>query len=133
MPYLKAIILEGLRRHPPSYVLLPHSVTEDVVLGNYLVPKNDNIYFMAADMGWDPKVWEDPMAFKPERFMGKEVDITGTKEIKMIPFGAGRRICPGYSFAILHLEYFVANLIWKYEWKAVNDHVVLSKKKNLPW
>ncbi|PRQ60117.1 putative cytochrome P450 [Rosa chinensis] len=75
-------------------------------------------------MGWDPKVWEDPMAFKPERFLsggaGEGFDITGSREIKMMPFGAGRRICPASGLAMLHLEYFVANLVWRFEWKAVD-------------
>jgi len=68
-------------------------------------------------MGWDPSVWEDPMEFKPERFLNDETfDITGSKEIKMMPFGAGRIICPGYNLALLHLEYFVANLVWNFNW-----------------
>ncbi|XP_021621199.1 cytochrome P450 89A2 [Manihot esculenta] len=132
MAYLKAVVLEGLRRHPPGHFVLPHSVTEDAKLGNYLVPKNGTINFMVAEMGWDPKVWEDPMAFKPERFMGSEevFDITGSREIKMMPFGVGRRMCPGYGLAMLHLEYFVANLVWKFEWKAVDgDDVDLSEKE----
>ncbi|KAG5245197.1 cytochrome P450 [Salix suchowensis] len=131
MPYLKAIILEGLRRHPPSHFVLPHAVTEDVVLDKYVIPKDGTVNFMVAEMGWDPKVWEDPMAFKPERFLdggGETFDITGRREIKMMPFGAGRRICPGHGLAMLHLEYFVANLIWKFEWKAVEgDDVDLSE------
>ncbi|KAF5735301.1 hypothetical protein HS088_TW15G00803 [Tripterygium wilfordii] len=101
MPYLKAVILEGLRRHPPAHFVLPHAVTEDTMLDNYLIPKNGVINFAVAEMGWDPKVWEDPMSFKPERFMssddggaGEAFDITGSKEIKMMPFGAGRRMCP---------------------------------------
>uniref|UniRef100_A0A2N9GKN8 Cytochrome P450 n=1 Tax=Fagus sylvatica TaxID=28930 RepID=A0A2N9GKN8_FAGSY len=117
MPYLKAVVLEGLRRHPPGHFVLPHAVTEDVVLDGYLVPKNAALNFMVAEMGWDPKVWEDPMAFKPERFLsgggdggGEVFDITGSREIKMMPFGAGRRICPAHGLAMLHLEYFVANL-----------------------
>ncbi|MBA0851646.1 hypothetical protein Goshw_023709 [Gossypium schwendimanii] len=132
MPYLKAVILEGLRRHPPGHFVLPHSVTEDTVLGDYLVPKNGTINFMVAEMGWDPKVWEDPMAFKPERFMRNEqvFDITGSREIKMMPFGVGRRICPGFGLALLHLEYFVANLIWKFEWKAMDgDEISLEEKQ----
>ncbi|KAJ6419484.1 hypothetical protein OIU84_029566 [Salix udensis] len=56
MPYLKAIILEGLRRHPPAHFVLPHAVTEDVILGKYAVPKDATINFMVAEMGWDPKV-----------------------------------------------------------------------------
>ncbi|KAG5241768.1 cytochrome P450 [Salix suchowensis] len=133
MPYLKAVILEGLRRHPPGHFVLPHAVTEDVILGKYAVPKDATINFMVAEMGWDPEVWEDPMLFKPERFLeseGETFDITGSREIKMMPFGSGRRICPGYGLAMLHLEYFVANLIWKFEWKAVDgDDVDLSEKE----
>ncbi|CAK9309083.1 unnamed protein product [Citrullus colocynthis] len=139
LPYLKALILEGLRRHPPAHFVLPHSVKEDTELGNYVIPKKGTVNFMVAEMGRDPKVWEDPNAFKPERFMkgGKEeevaeFDVTGSKEIKMMPFGAGRRICPGWSVAILHLEYFVANLVWRFEWKAVDgDEVDMSEKVEL--
>ncbi|XP_057969992.1 cytochrome P450 89A2-like [Malania oleifera] len=136
MPYLKAVILEGLRRHPPGHLLVPHTVTEDVTLDDYVVPKNTVVHFMVANIGWDPKVWEDPMAFKPERFLstggdgGELFDITGSREIKMMPFGAGRRMCPGSGLAMLHLEYFVANLVWHFEWKAVDgDEVDLSEKQ----
>uniref|UniRef100_A0A2N9GD48 Cytochrome P450 89A2 n=1 Tax=Fagus sylvatica TaxID=28930 RepID=A0A2N9GD48_FAGSY len=101
------------------------------------VPKNAVLIFMVAEMGWDPKVWEDPMAFQPERFLsgggdgeGEVFDITGSREIKMMPFGAGRRICPAHGLAMLHLEYFIANLIWKFEWRAVDgDEVDLSEKQ----
>ncbi|KAL5096529.1 hypothetical protein RYX36_000856 [Vicia faba] len=118
LPYLKCVVLEGLRRHPPAHFVLPHAVKEDVVLNGYLVPKDGTVNFMVAEMGWDPLVWEDPMEFKPERFLKDETfDITGSKEIKMMPFGVGRRICPGYHLALLHLEYFVANLVWNFDWK----------------
>ncbi|XVF06820.1 hypothetical protein REPUB_Repub06bG0083600 [Reevesia pubescens] len=135
MPYLKAIVLEGLRRHPPAHFLLPHRVTRDVVFNDFLLPKRGMINFMVAEMGLDPKVWDDPMAFKPERFLNSDgseefVDITGSKEIKMMPFGAGRRICPAIGLAMLHLEYFVANLIWSFDWKAVDgDDIDLSEKQ----
>ncbi|CAL5214851.1 unnamed protein product [Lathyrus oleraceus] len=130
LPYLKSVILEGLRRHPPGHFVLPHTVKEDVVLNGYLVPKDGIVNFMVADIGRDPRVWEDPMAFKPERFLKDETfDITGSKEIKMMPFGVGRRICPGYNLAMLHLEYFVANLVWNFEWKvAEGGQVDLSEK-----
>ncbi|KAL5767594.1 hypothetical protein ACOSQ2_014377 [Xanthoceras sorbifolium] len=135
MTYLKAVILESLRRHPPAHFVVPHAVTEDMVLNGYLIPKNASINFMVAGMGCDSKVWEDPMDFKPERFLkseenGKQVefDITGSREIKMMPFGVGRRICPGLGLAMLHLEYFVANLIWCYQWKAVDgDEICLEE------
>ncbi|XVE90372.1 hypothetical protein DITRI_Ditri20bG0072300 [Diplodiscus trichospermus] len=136
MPYLKAVILEGLRRHPPGHFVLPHTVREDAILGGFLVPKNATINFMVAEMGRDPKVWEDPMAFKPERFLSNDnktvevFDPTGSREIKMMPFGVGRRICPGLGLAMLHLEYFVANLVWNFEWKAMDgDEVSLEEKQ----
>ncbi|RVW21589.1 Cytochrome P450 89A2 [Vitis vinifera] len=117
MPYLKAVVLEG-----------------------YDIPKNATVNFMISEMNWNPTIWENPMEFKPERFLnnngdgdhgveGEAFDITGSREIKMMPFGAGRRICPGYGLAMLLLEYFVGNLVWNFEWKAVEgDEVDLSEK-----
>ncbi|GAB4839857.1 hypothetical protein Ancab_020566 [Ancistrocladus abbreviatus] len=134
MPYLRSVILEGLRRHPPGHFVVPHAVAEEVELGGYVVPKNAMVNFMVADMGWDPEVWENPMEFKPERFLpkerGEEFDITGSREIKMMPFGVGRRMCPAHGLAILHLEYFVANLVWNFEWKTADgEDVDLSEKQ----
>ncbi|MBA0643602.1 hypothetical protein Goklo_027875 [Gossypium klotzschianum] len=83
MPYLRAIILENLRRHPPSHFLIPHTVTKDVVLGGFFVPKNSIVIFMVVEMGRNPNLWENPMEFKPERFLiNGDFDISGTKEIK---------------------------------------------------
>lgn len=136
MPYLKGVVLESLRVHPPGHFVLPHSVTEEVELDGYMIPKDARINFMVAEMGRDPKVWDDPMEFKPERFLNKNgdggdvFDITGSRGIKMMPFGAGRRICPGLNLALLHLEYFVANLVWYFEWKAPDGVPVdLSEKR----
>ncbi|KAF8369967.1 hypothetical protein HHK36_031980 [Tetracentron sinense] len=135
MPYLKAVVLEGLRRHPPTHFVLPHAVTEETSLDGYVIPRNAIVNFMVAEMGWDPKVWEDPMEFKPERFLsstdGEEVfDVTGSREIKMMPFGVGRRMCPAFGLAMLHLEYFLANLVREFEWKARDgDEIDLSEKQ----
>lgn len=139
MTYLKAVIMEGLRRHPPGHFLLPHQVMEDSVLeGGYKVPKGTSVNFMVADMGWDPKVWPEPTAFKPERFLNDrsmggvelEVDITGSKEIKMMPFGAGRRICPGFALGLLHLEYYIGNLVWNFEWKPAGEVDLTETQEN---
>ncbi|KAK3415508.1 hypothetical protein EUGRSUZ_H01127 [Eucalyptus grandis] len=137
MGYLKAVVLEGLRRHPPGHFVLPHAVKEDVELGGHAITKDAAINFMVAEMGWDPEVWEDPMEFKPERFMNSAgagaasgFDITGSREIKMMPFGVGRRICPASGLAMLHLEYFVANLVWQFKWRTVaGEEVDLSEKQ----
>ncbi|XP_010443949.1 PREDICTED: cytochrome P450 89A2-like [Camelina sativa] len=134
MPYLKAVVLEGLRLHPPGHLLLPHRVSEDTELGGYKVPKNGTINFNVAMIGRDPTEWDEPMEFKPERFIGEDeeavqVDVTGSRGIKMMPFGAGRRICPGIGLAMLHLEYVVVNMVKEFEWKQVEgDEVDLSEK-----
>jgi len=133
LPYLRAVILEGLRRHPPGHLLLPHGLIRDAELGGYLVPKNATVHFVVSEMGWDPQIWDHPMEFRPERFLGKEGEgfdmMGGGGEIKMIPFGAGRRICPGYSLGMLHLMYFVANLVWNFEFKPLNGaEINLSEK-----
>uniref|UniRef100_A0A0D9X4G6 Cytochrome P450 n=1 Tax=Leersia perrieri TaxID=77586 RepID=A0A0D9X4G6_9ORYZ len=133
MPYLKAVVLEGLRRHPPGHYVLPHAVEEDTTLDGYRVPANTPVNFAVGEMGMDGEVWESPEEFRPERFLaggeGDGVDLTGGKEIKMMPFGAGRRVCPGMALALLHLEYFVANLVREFEWREVaGDEVDLAEK-----
>ncbi|PKA66308.1 Cytochrome P450 89A2 [Apostasia shenzhenica] len=128
MPYLKAVVMEALRRHPPGHYVLPHAVAEDVVLNGYLIPAKTEVHVAVADVNWDERKWEDPMEFRPARFLaggeGEGVDITGSREIKMMPFGAGRRMCPGYGLAMLHMEFFVANLVREFEWSVEEGEVV---------
>ncbi|XP_072996084.1 cytochrome P450 89A2-like [Typha latifolia] len=128
MKFLKAVILEGLRRHPPGHFVLPHAVTEEAEIGGYRVPKEAVVNFMVAEIALDEEVWKEPTEFKPERFLeggeGEGVDVTGSREIKMMPFGAGRRICPGLGLAMLHLQFFVANLVREFEWLPVEGKLV---------
>ncbi|KAJ3692623.1 hypothetical protein LUZ60_011718 [Juncus effusus] len=128
MSYLKAVVLEALRRHPPGHFVLPHTVSEDIELNGFTIPKGAPINFTVAEIAKDESVWSDPMEFKPERFTeggeAEGIDLTGSKEIKMMPFGAGRRICPGLGLALMHLEYFVANLVKEFEWKELEGEEV---------
>ncbi|KAJ1267268.1 hypothetical protein BS78_07G044000 [Paspalum vaginatum] len=133
MPYLKAVVLEGLRRHPPGHYVLPHAALEDTTLDGYRVPAGTPVNFAVRDIGMDAEVWDAPSEFRPERFLpggeGEDVDLTGNKEIKMMPFGAGRRVCPGMALALLHLEYFVANLVREFEWREPDgEEVDLTEK-----
>jgi cytochrome P450 len=87
MPYLKAVVLEGLRKHPPGHFVLPHKAAEDMEIGRYLIPKGAMVNFTIAEMGRDEREWEKPLEFSPERFLpggaGEGVDVTGNREIKM--------------------------------------------------
>ncbi|KAL6332360.1 hypothetical protein AAG906_004929 [Vitis piasezkii] len=86
MPYWKVMIWEGLRRCPPRHFVLPHSVTQDTVLDDYLVPKNATINFKVMEISLDPKIWEDPREFRPERFLNsfggekREMDAAGNDD-----------------------------------------------------
>uniref|UniRef100_A0ACD5XFG8 Uncharacterized protein n=1 Tax=Avena sativa TaxID=4498 RepID=A0ACD5XFG8_AVESA len=129
MPYLKAAVMEGLRLHPPGHFLLPHGVQQsgdgDVEIGGYAVPKGAEVNFLVAEIGRDETVWTAAREFRPERFLeggeGHGVDVTGSREIKMMPFGAGRRMCPGYSLGMHHAEYFVARMVGELEWRPPVD------------
>jgi cytochrome P450 len=78
------------------------------------------VNFLVGKIGRDGAAWSDPTEFKPERFLpgedGEGVDLTCMRELKMMPFGARRRACPGLAMGMLHLEYFVANLVREFEW-----------------
>ncbi|XP_043701022.1 cytochrome P450 77A2-like [Telopea speciosissima] len=121
MVYLSAVTKELLRKHPPTYFSLTHAVTEPATLGGYDVPTDANVEIFLSGIAEDDRVWSDPKEFNPDRFLsGKEdADITGVKGVKMIPFGAGRRICPGLSMASLHIDLMLARMVQEFQWKAL--------------
>ncbi|KAG9454107.1 hypothetical protein H6P81_007011 [Aristolochia fimbriata] len=123
MPYLHAFVKETFRRHPPSHFVLSHAATKDTQLGGYTVPADCNVEIYTAWLTEDPSVWPDPGEFRPERFLdggeGKDVDVTGTKALRMMPFGAGRRICPAWSLGTLHIYLLLARMVQAFKWLPV--------------
>lgn len=120
MNYLKAVIKETLRLHPPAPLLAPHHSMTDVQIDGYTVPAKIPILVNAWALGRDASVWEDTEEFKPERFMDTGGDAAVTfkgNDFQFIPFGAGRRICPGMNFSISTLEIMLANLVYRFNWE----------------
>lgn len=116
MSYLKAVINEVLRLHPPVPLLLPRESMDHCKVKGYEVPKKTRVLVNAWSIGRDPKVWDAPEEFRPERFLDSHIDFRG-HDFEFIPFGAGRRICPGMQFAVSTLELAFASLILRYNWK----------------
>lgn len=116
LDYLKLIIKETLRLHPVLPLLIPRDSTTDVKIQNYHIPSNTRVFINAWAIGRDPKSWENAKEFSPERFVNNPIDFRG-HDFQFIPFGAGRRSCPGMSFAIASLELALANLLYWYDWE----------------
>ncbi|KAL2895048.1 Cytochrome P450 81E8 [Bienertia sinuspersici] len=93
LPYLHNIVNETLRMYPPTPVLLPHEASEDTTVCGYHVPQGTMLMVSLWTIHRDPKIWSDPEKFVPERFEDKE----GESLYKLLPFGLGRRACPGYA------------------------------------
>ncbi|XP_012090830.1 cytochrome P450 78A7 [Jatropha curcas] len=121
LPYLQAVVKETLRMHPPGPLLSwARLSTSDVHLSNgMVVPKNTTTMVNMWAITHDPKIWEDPMVFKPERFMeslgGADVDVRGG-DLRLAPFGAGRRVCPGKNLGLATVNLWVAKLVHHFEW-----------------
>ncbi|XP_051121783.1 cytochrome P450 77A2-like [Andrographis paniculata] len=118
MAYLNAVVKELLRKHPPTYFSLTHAVVEPAKLAGYDIPADANVEFFLPGISDDPKIWSDPEKFDPDRFfLGREeADITGVTAVKMIPFGIGRRICPGLGMATVHVNLMLARMVQEFEW-----------------
>ncbi|XP_066376528.1 4-hydroxyphenylacetaldehyde oxime monooxygenase-like [Miscanthus floridulus] len=113
---LKMVVKETLRMHPPLTLLLPRETIQQVNIRGYDVPANTRIIVNAWAIGRDPDIWEDPEEFNPERFMGSDVDFNGAN-FEFLPFGSGRRICPGMAMAVTNMEFILANLLHCFDWE----------------
>ncbi|KAK1303901.1 Cytochrome P450 71A4 [Acorus calamus] len=120
MAYLKAVIKETLRLHPPAPLLVPHESMKEATIRGYRVPAKTMIMVNAWTIGRDKKSWEKPEEFRPERFLNSTIDFKGN-DFQFIPFGSGRRICPGIQFAMAGVELALANLLCRFDWRLPDD------------
>lgn len=116
LPFLRAVLKETLRLHPPAPFLVPHKSESDVELFGFRVPQNAQILVNVWAMGKDSSIWSDVDLFVPERFLESKIDFRG-RDFELIPFGAGRRICPGLPLANRAMPLMLASLLHNYDWK----------------
>ncbi|KAJ9140243.1 hypothetical protein P3X46_030915 [Hevea brasiliensis] len=115
MNFLKAVIKETLRLYPPIPLLVPRVSTQDVKIKGYDVVAGSTVFTNAWAIGRDPKRWDQPEEFRPERFLNSSIDFKG-HDFELIPFGGGRRGCPGILFAMTTNELVLANLVNQFNW-----------------
>ncbi|KAH6787219.1 cytochrome P450 [Perilla frutescens var. hirtella] len=114
--YLHNIVLETFRMFPAGPLLMPRESSADCRVGGYDVPRGTILLVNAWAIHRDPNVWDEPMRFKPERFQGLEVETE-----KLMPFGIGRRACPGLGLGHRIVELVLALLIQCFDWKSVGS------------
>ncbi|MCE2056089.1 hypothetical protein HAX54_044029 [Datura stramonium] len=119
LSYLQYVVKESLRLHPPTPLMLPHMAGNNVKVGGYNIPKGSIVHVNVWALGRDPIIWEEPLQFRPERFMKEDVDMKG-HDYRLLPFGAGRRICPGMNLAVNLVTSMLAHLLHHFVWSLPN-------------
>lgn len=133
LKYLKAVVKETFRLHAPLPLLVPHCSSKSATVGGYMIPKGSQIFLNVRAIQTDPQLWEAPLEFQPERFMrgssAEAVDYGGN-HLQFLPFGSGRRICPGIPLAERTVMHVLASLLHAFEWSLPNgvEDVDLSEK-----
>ncbi|KAL9268795.1 Tryptamine 5-hydroxylase-like protein, partial [Drosera capensis] len=114
--YMKAAIKEAMRIHPPVPLLVPRESMESCKLDGYYIPARTRILINTYTIGRDPESWDDPLEFRPERFLNTDIDFKG-QDFRFLPVGGGRRGCPGFSFALATVEFALARLLYHFDWE----------------
>ncbi|XP_047940836.1 cytochrome P450 71D18-like [Salvia hispanica] len=113
--YLKLVIKETLRLHPPA-PLVPRACKDEQVIDGYTIPAGQWVFVNIWAMQRDPRYWNDPEKFEPERFEGQSADFVGG-DYHFLPFGTGKRICTGMTFGLANVESVLAQLLYNFDWK----------------
>nr|QDF44409.1 p-coumaroyl shikimate 3'-hydroxylase [Phacelia campanularia] len=119
LPYLQCIAKEALRLHPPTPLMLPHRANSNVKVGGYDIPEGSNVHVNVWAVARDTKMWKNPLEFRPERFLEEDVDMKG-HDYRLLPFGAGRRVCPGAQLGINLVTSMLGHLLHHFNWAPPN-------------
>ncbi|XP_006366471.1 cytochrome P450 CYP82D47-like [Solanum tuberosum] len=123
--YLQAIVKEALRLYPAAPLAVPHESMEDCTISGYDIPKGTRLLVNIWKIHHDPNIWPNPHEFKPERFLTthKDVDVKGN-HFELIPFGSGRRMCPGISLTLQVVPFVIAVLLQGFNIKRPSDEPI---------
>ncbi|KAK1433637.1 hypothetical protein QVD17_10551 [Tagetes erecta] len=117
--YMKAVVKEVMRLYPPVPLLVPRETTKDTILNGYKIKQKTIVFINALAIGRDPKSWDSPEEFLPERFLGSDIDFKGNN-FELVPFGSGRRICPGMTMGMVAVDLLLSNLLYLFDWGLPN-------------
>ncbi|KDP33178.1 hypothetical protein JCGZ_13443 [Jatropha curcas] len=116
--YLKAVVKETMRLRPPGTILTRECMA-DCVINGYDIPHKSRVIINAWALGRDPDYWPEAERFNPDRFLNSSIDFKGN-HFEFLPFGAGRRVCPGILFGISNVQFPLARLLYHFDWKLPN-------------
>lgn len=120
LPYVEAITKETMRLHPVAPMLVPRLSREDTSIDGYDIPSGTQVLVNVWSIGRDPELWEAPEEFTPERFLDSRLDVKG-QDYELLPFGSGRRMCPGYNLGLKVIQLSLANLLHGFVWSLPDD------------
>ncbi|WVZ22035.1 hypothetical protein V8G54_000579 [Vigna mungo] len=120
LEYLDMVIKESMRLHPVAPLLIPHESREDCMVGEFFIPKRSKVIVNAWAIMRDPSAWDDAEKFWPERFEGSSIDLKG-HDFELIPFGSGRRSCPGMQLGLTLVRLTVSQVVHCFDWKLPNN------------
>ncbi|XP_058094424.1 cytochrome P450 71AU50-like [Magnolia sinica] len=134
LEYLDMVVKETMRLHPVLPLLVPHEAMEDCMVNDFYIPKNSRVIINAWAIGRDPNAWPNAGEFYPERFIGASIDVKG-HDFQLLPFGSGRRGCPGMQLGVTVVRLAVAQLIHCFDWELPNgvrpDDLDMSERFSL--
>ncbi|KAH7331375.1 hypothetical protein KP509_20G029900 [Ceratopteris richardii] len=129
LPYLELVVKEVMRLHPVVPLLLPRISGEECKLGKYILPKDTQVFVNVWQLGRDPNLWgEEAEKFIPERFAKKEMDLKG-QNFGLLPFGSGRRMCPGMRLGLSLVQMTIANLVRVFDWELPHGQLIDMEEK----
>ncbi|RWW65480.1 hypothetical protein BHE74_00027202 [Ensete ventricosum] len=128
LPYLQAIVKESLRMHPPGPLLSwARLAVHDAHVGSHFIPAGTTAMVNMWAITHDESIWAEPDEFKPERFTEEDVNILGS-DLRLTPFGAGRRVCPGKAMGLATVHLWLARLLHSFNWVPADGGVDLSER-----